>query len=118
MKKISTEEALEKLRESRTESEIDLVSEVRNMLCMSGLSALVAENYDNNQYIVDARNKKPEMQRFYLNRYWSFQLISAPESSIEERYCLIPNGDVKAWLKLFRDKILPFLVRNHLPRKV
>ena len=101
--------------EVRGSTDIDLVAVVRQRLVTAGLEGLVVANFDTNHYIVEAANKRPDVQRYLLNRFWNLQLMSAPAISIEERYCLVPNGTVDEWLHLFDVKVLPFIVKNHLP---
>ena len=116
-KKMSVEEALEQLREEPNAKDIDLVSEVRKILKDNTLGKLADENYDTHRYIRDAADKRPEIQRHFLNKYWGLQLVSAEDNSIEERSCLIPDGNVSDWLGLFRTNILPFLIKNQLPKQ-
>jgi len=101
----------------REENEIDLVAEVRQILLTNGLGQSI-DAYDNNRFITEAADKCSSVQRFQLNRYFSMQLIMATADSTEERFCLIPNGDVSDWLSLFKAKILPFLIQHNLPRSV
>ncbi len=114
-KTITKDEALDIINSEKPEGDIDLVLEVRNMLVSSGLASQLETAYDCNRYITDAVNKNSDIQRFYLNRYWNIQLMSAPEASIEERYCLLPGGDTKAWLEIFQAKVLPFIIKHRLP---
>lgn len=102
----------------KPEGDIDLVKEVREVLVASGLMPLVLANYDNNKYIVEAANKPSSVQRFLLNRFWNYQLVSCEANSIDERYCLIPNGTADAWLKLFTEKVLPFAITHQLPKNI
>lgn len=96
-------------------NDMDLVAIVREDLVNSGLANHLPTAYDNSRFIQEAVGKDSNVQRFLLNRYWTQQLMSAKQISIEERYCLIPNGDVQDWLRLFRSKVLPFIVQNDLP---
>lgn len=100
----------------KPEGDIDLVLEVRNILAASGLLMKLPETYDNHRFILEAAGKPSSVQRFLLNRYWAAQLAMAPRPSVEERYCLIPNGAVADWLDLFRKKIVPFVLDNDLPK--
>lgn len=59
-----------------------------------------------------------EYQRMFMNRYWHSQLNSLTERSvntIEERFCLIPNGEMNDWINLFKQKIAPCAMTNGLP---
>jgi hypothetical protein len=95
--------------------DIDLIAVVRQMLVESGLLQRVLTAYDNDKFILQAHNKPSDIQRFLLNRFWSYQLIKSEVSSIEERTYLIPDGDITDWLRMFESKILPFAVTNNLP---
>jgi len=100
---------------AKAEGDIDLVVVVRNILLNAGLAEKVVTAYDGNRFIIEAYGKDSEVQRFLLNRYWNQQLMMGKRVSIEERYCLIPNGTIDDWLKLFNAKVLPFLLDNNLP---
>lgn len=101
----------------REEGDLDLVLEVRNALVEVGLLQKVLVAYDGNRFINEATGKASSVQRFLLNRYWNQELIFAEKPSIEERYCLIPNGTVEDWLRLFKAKVLPFVIAHDLPIK-
>lgn len=96
-------------------NDIDLIAEVRDSLIRCGLTKNVEAHFDTNRFIKEAHEKESSVQRYLLNRYWQTQLLASPAQSIEERYCLIPNGTVTDWLHLFRSKVMPFLVANNLP---
>jgi len=110
-------EQIEAYRAPREQGDTDLVSEVRNILKEVGLHEKLSA-YDGHRYIKEAINKSSNIQRYHLNRYWSLQLMMSDKQSIEERYCLIPNGSNNEWLKLFKTKVLPFILENNLPIKV
>lgn len=99
----------------KTEEDIDLVALVREDLVKSGLAKVLPTAYDSNRFITEAVGKDSNVQRFLLNRYWNQQLMAANAVSIEERYCLIPNGEIVDWVRLFRSKVLPFIIQNNLP---
>lgn len=98
----------------KVEGDIDLVKEVRDCMIASGLQAKLPL-FDGNRFIIDAQGKNSDVQRYFLNRYWAFQLMSSNKPAVDERYCLIPNGDVRDWLALFKSKIMPFVLENNLP---
>ena len=98
--------------------DLDLVSIVREKMINFELKPLVEANFDTNHFIIEANGKHSTAQRYLLNRYWSIQLMTSNKPSTEERYCLIPNGTVEDWLKLWTTKVLPFIVENNLPSKV
>ncbi len=100
----------------RSAEDLDLVKVVRDILTESGLAIEAADHYDNHPLIQEASQKRPEPQRFILNKFWYFQLLSIPVNSMEERFCLVPNGEISDWIKLFKEKIIPFAVQHRLPR--
>lgn len=106
---------VEQYYQAKQEGDIDLVQIVRQSLVNSGLMQNVLAHYDTNRFILEANGKPSTVQRFLLNRYWTQQLMASPSPSIEERYCLIPNGTIEDWIKLFNAKVVPFLVSNGLP---
>lgn len=109
------QQGVEQFFQPKAEGDIDLVAEVRKLLNESGLQVEVANAYDTNRFVVEAVGKSSDVQRHLLNRFFAQQLVSAPTQSIEERYCLIPDGKIEDWLNLFRAKVLPFLIVNRLP---
>lgn len=115
MNQTKIQEGMDQYTQPKPEGDIDLVEAVRQLLLSAGLHANVQASYNSNHFILEAMGKPSTVQRFLLNRYWNQQLLSAIHPSIEERYCLIPNGEVKDWLTLFQAKILPFLMANGLP---
>lgn len=101
----------------RESHEYDLVGFVYSELQKNGLVEN-AEYFLRSASNLGILDKKPEVQRHYLNSFFFSQLLMASEPSYEERFCLVPDGDVKAWTKLFSKKILNFLIRNNLPREI
>lgn len=99
------------LRE-RSPNERDLLSEVTNLLSMSGLheTALSLNSYFQTN---EALTKTENVQRFYMNKFFNLLLLAIPTNTIDQRFCLIPDGSIDDWLNLFRRKVLPFL-REHL----
>lgn len=112
------QQGIDHYHQPRAEGEVDLISAVRELLINSGLINHVTAFYDNNRFITEAANKNSSAQRFLLNKYWSIQLMASSKPSTEERFCLIPNGTTEDWLRLFTNKILPFIVVNGLPVKI
>lgn len=106
---------IQQYKQPKPEGDPDLVILVRDQLVASGLLKLVEMGYDNNRFIIEAKGKPSSVQRHLLNRYWGLQLMSSKKPTTEERYCLIPNGTVADWLKLFNTKVLPFIIENNLP---
>ena len=95
-----------------------LTSSVREQLVLAGAGLRLAEHYDNNPLIYSSNNLDPVTQRAYHNRYWNLQLMGLPENTINERFCLVTDGSVDDWFKLFKEMIIPCIVRNDLPKIV
>jgi hypothetical protein len=90
----------------------DLLSEVINLLSSSALhdTATSLHLYFQDNDLLD---KKDNVQRFYMNKFFNLLLLAIPANTIDQRYCLITDGTVDDWLNLFKKKTLPFL-REHL----
>jgi len=95
--------------------ELNLIKAVGDLLANAGLIQQAQAHYHNNSMIIEAQTFNEEGQRFLLNRYWNLQLLASPQITVDERYCLVPNGTTKDWLRLFEQKVLPFCVENNLP---
>lgn len=110
-------QGVEQYYAAKPEGDPDLVAEVRTLLVEAGLLPKVLDAYDGNRFISEAIGKAASVQRFLLNRYWNQELIFSDLPAIEERYCLIPNGTIEDWLRLFKSKVLPFVIAHNLPVK-
>ena len=111
-------QAMSQFNQKREEGDIDLIDIVRNELVNAGLGQKLQAGYDNNRFIIDAKDKPSSVQRYFLNRYWNIQLMSSEKPSTEERFCLVPNGTNDDWLRLFKSKVLPFIIENGLPKVI
>jgi hypothetical protein len=107
--------AMEAYQQERLPEDVDLLTAVRDLLISSGLFKSVETAFDTNRFIIEAKDKPSDAQRFLLNRYWSLQLMQSSKVSVNERYSLIPNGDIAAWYRLFKNVVLPFIIENNLP---
>lgn len=112
---MTTDAAVEQYKKKRSPEELDLIGEVRKVLNDNGLGNQVKEVFDNDPRIIEAKDKVPEVQRHLLNKFWLPQLLNSSAPSQEERFCLIPNGEPKEWLHLFKEKIVPFVIEQQLP---
>ena len=102
--------------EPQLATDLNLVISVRNLLINAGLAGNVINFFDTHRKIKEAMTKRPEVQRYLLNRYWTLQLMSVSTNSVNERFCLVPNGPVEDWLRLFESTIVPFAVQHRLPK--
>lgn len=105
-------------KEKRKDGDLDLITEVRNLLIQSGLHINVSSAYDSNQKLMIAKDKIAVVQRQYLNDFWTIQLLTSTVPTQEIRFCLVPNGEPLDWLKLFKDKVLPVIISENLPRVI
>lgn len=97
-----------------SDTDINLVAVVRDLFQKEGMGQFLDSAYDRDQHIIDAQNKKPEVQRHLLNLYLNLQLMKARVDSSSIRYCLLPDGEISDWLQYFRSFVLPFLKENNL----
>ncbi|WP_257292760.1 hypothetical protein [Endozoicomonas sp. ONNA1] len=51
-----------------------------------------------------------------MNKYWRLQLGLCPEPTIAVREYLSDNLVVTEWLEYFKHLIVPYIVRNDLPK--
>ena len=105
-------------QESRLPEDADLVQDIRKVLHEVGLGLLTQANYDAHRFIQEASYKRPKVQRYLINKFWHLQISSIEANSIEERYHLIDNGEDSDWLRMFRAKVVPFLITHNLPRNL
>lgn len=102
----------------KTEGDIDLVQTVRDLMNAVGLGQKVITLFNTHRFIVEAEGKHSSIQRYLLNRYWNNQLMLATEPSVDVRFCLIHNGEISDWIRLFQQKVLPFAIEHNLPMVV
>lgn len=100
------------------EDDPDLVAIVKDLLVQQGLSREAEEAFDDHKLICAARGKNSDAQRQLLNRYWAMQIHSCHDKDSLPLMSLIPDGSIRTWIALFRNDVLPFLVRNNLPVRI
>jgi hypothetical protein len=105
------------LYKKRESGEIDLIQECIKILFKHGLGKKGQEVFLTDPEIVQALDLHAEGQRYFVNRFWLLQLMSLVDvNTMSQRWCLVPNGDIKDWLRLFEDSIVPTLVAHQLPK--
>ena len=104
--------------EVRHPEDLDLVAWVRNELFTAGLGQEAIQGFDTSPTIQTASMKRPEVQRYMLNKFLNLQLMMYASESINERFCLVPNGQITEWMTLFKNSVLPFLVAKRLPMMI
>lgn len=59
-----------------------------------------------------------KIQRFLINRYWRETIGALAQETMDIRYCLVEQGSLEDWLRLFRTGVAPCIVENHLPEAI
>jgi hypothetical protein len=58
----------------------------------------------------------PQMaKRFLVNRYWRPVLGMVDEDTTVARYCIMDEGPMYTWLLLFKESVVPVIVKHQLP---
>ena len=94
-------------------SSVNLVTAITDLLAKSGhprpTNWQVGLNPD--ALITSDQN----IQRFLINRQWRLILSNAPNvNTMDQRYCLVDQGDIKDWYRLFEVEVLPCILNNQL----
>lgn len=99
----------------RSETDRDLVPEVRQILAEAGVTEDALEHcYDKSRFVQGAVGRVPLVQRTQLNRLFSMAIQVVPENTTALRSELIPQGPVDQWVDLIRTKVAPFVVEKKL----
>ena len=68
---------------------------------------------------LDPRSMSPDftqtVKRFLVNRYWRPVLGMVEEDTSVARYCLMDEGPMYTWLLLFKETVIPVIVKHNLP---
>ena len=106
----------------RTDGDIDLVLWVRNLFAKLGYEEQLVECFDSHSDIQKAKDKGPDLQRFYLNQYWSMQLLHCQnetgQSTLDQRAFLTSHGSVAEWMVFFENSVFPAIIHHQLPVKI
>lgn len=114
---LSKTEAYDRYLATKPEGDMDLVQRVADVLSQYGLKDKLQNHYFSHRFVQEAHNKRSDVQRHLLNRYWNLQLAMAPGSA-EIRPYLIQTSTVENWLELFQRHVAPFVVNHDLPRQI
>lgn len=106
-------EQVKEYLEERSNVDINLLDEVRKIFIEAGMVNKIPL-FNKHHFIIEAENKLPNVQRYFLNRYFNIQL-SFVSNSFLARYNLISDGEFSYWLELFKENVLPVLLENDLP---
>ena len=111
------------------EGTLHLINEVDMALRNVGLVQEADNVYNFNHLIIEGRPLCVEAQRFFLNRFWTLQLLYLQTlmatneefpnfNTLDERYCLLNDGEFYQWLDIFKKKILPVCIQHRLPLRI
>ncbi len=69
------------------------------------------------QYVHQDAFISPDLgiQRFLINRFWREFIGLMPENTFQIRQCLIDQGPIDDWLRLFEQGVIPCVMRNIQP---
>lgn len=96
--------------------DLDMIACVRDILVRNGLKKKVEELFDTDVNIIYAQKLGPKAQRDVLIAFWNLQFMNVEVGGFEERACLnLPFSDTD-WIRVFVEKLLPFIIDNDLPK--
>lgn len=103
-------------KDERQVGDLDIIQCVRDILIRNGIKDKVEQLFDTDINIIYAKNLGPKAQRDVLIAFWSLQFMTVPVGGYEERACLsLPFND-SDWVRVFVEKLVPFIVDNDLPK--
>lgn len=73
-----------------------------------------------NAGIRDAVGRHPEVQRFLINQFLTLQLLHplVASRSLDQRYQLLPTGDLDTWERILRNSVIPWMAAEQLPQAI
>jgi hypothetical protein len=54
-------------------------------------------------------------RRFLVNRHWRPIIGMVNEDTTIARYCIMDEGPMYTWLLLFKESVLPIIIKHNLP---
>jgi hypothetical protein len=57
-----------------------------------------------------------DYQRYGINSFWRTQLGFVP-GTFNVRYCMVDEGPIADWARLFESEVIPCIVKNNLPHR-
>jgi hypothetical protein len=72
------------------------------------------EHYDHSHYVALAKDKEPDIQKFFINEFLGLQLCAAMDSSYEQRMALSVDQTVANWLSVLNMVVAPFMASQGL----
>lgn len=106
----------------REDGDVDLVTWVRGLFSKLGYEDQLVECFDSHPDIQKAKDKGPDLQRFYLNQYWSVQLLycqnQSGQSTLDQRSFLTSHGSIADWMVFFENSVFPSIIHYNLPVKI
>lgn len=93
---------------------LDLISEVTKMLQEANHPH--PEEWKRFLDPVVYQNPNVMAQRFYINRAWRLIIGTVTtEPTMDQRYCLIENGTIEDWLRIFKTGLVKWITSRQLP---
>lgn len=112
------ESTVDQFAKPREDGEIDLIASCRQLLVDSGLIQNAESSFDTSQHIKIAQGANSLAQRYCLNTFWRIQLMRLPCDTQRERFCLLDEGPVENWLRIFEEAIMPVVRLHNLPKSI
>ncbi len=100
----------------RMEGDPDLVDIMCTVLRRKGMAKDRIETFLAAPEVIDAADKASNAQRWLLNKYWRFQLLTVEKDTLEERFALTEEDELSVWISLFEHNVLPTLMHYGLPK--
>lgn len=102
--------------------ELDLVSEVYQLLCRATLREAAERYFLQDTLIRQAQGKHFSFQRVNLNKFWTLQLLQLETTqqvnTRRARLALIDTGSTNEWIRLFEAVVLPLAINFELPLSI
>lgn len=94
---------------------LNLVAEVCNVLTRLGHERPNDwMKYLHSDAMVEGQDNS--IQRFLINRAMRLVLSEITnENTMDVRYCLVDQGEIHDWLRLFETGVAPWLIKHNLP---
>lgn len=100
-------------------NKLNLVNTIVGLLQHHKISEDKINQFRSDSTIVAIKNNDIDDQRIILVRYWYYQIQLNSlhnANTLGLRYILMGDTDIDTWLKLFEDKIIPYIIKFELPK--
>ena len=100
----------------QSDSEIDPVVDVTNLLITNGHPDPTGWlQFVHHDALLDST--PVDVRRFLVNRHWRRVVGMCTDTTTDNdnvRYCMVDDGPLTDWLMLYRQSVVPFIVKNKL----